>query len=786
MPIDHILQIVGSKPGIARDGTVYDRSNYIDGQWCRFYLDKPRKIGGYILVDTGNAEIVRNMYGVNKQNSIDVYLGRPSSLMVANVPINGNPGLSAPEYDRTPSGFVINPNNQWTFDTYPILSGVVPITLGANPLTTDGSTATVTVAIPANTALQTGDYVVISGATATGGISAVNLNVSSPITVLSPTSFTYTAGAVSTSVATGGGSAVLYTPTNTPIDLANNPLYSTNGSGVVIVTVPSTADLTNLQYVTIEGATGFNSLTTAQLNINAQITILSGTTFSYNTAGTASATGAGGGAGVFYVDSSPLLYIVAVAPPNAMDINNRVEAAIYWGNVNSTAPLTPISTSNQMTSGGIVCLFPYFFKYGNDGIVVATTNPGGSWSDAIVFPIAGSKIVKGIRTRGGSNSPAGLFWSLNSLIRATFVGGATIFQFDTIQDNISIMSPTCVVTNFNVVFWIGIDQFYMYTGVVQELKNDMNTDWFFNNLNYDVREKVWGMVLPRFKEIWWFYPRGTATECSDVLIFNYQGNFWFDTHLGRSAGIPPDFYQYPLMADANRTVNLFNPNPTTTVDLASNPLQTTIGSSTVTVTVPSTFGILTGDMVNFLGLVATGGITAPELNIGVPVTIINTTTLSYTSLGVATSTATGGGNTPSTITYTTNLIYPVWAHEYGYDQMSFGLTLPIDSYFETHLIAFFDQDPRNDRQLRVRRIEQDFSNPEPMTMIVFTQDFAQSVPISSSIYTLLPADPVVELNKTDTINMGRLVSFHFESNNVGGYYQMGKVLLSYAPGDVYP
>ena len=67
--------ISSSKPGIQRDGTPFASEHYIDGQWCRFYMGKPRKIGGYKLIDEGNTEIITTIFNVPKTNSVDVYLG---------------------------------------------------------------------------------------------------------------------------------------------------------------------------------------------------------------------------------------------------------------------------------------------------------------------------------------------------------------------------------------------------------------------------------------------------------------------------------------------------------------------------------------------------------------------------------------------------------------------------------------------------------------------------------------------------------------------------------------
>ncbi len=97
------------------------------------------------------------------------------------------------------------------------------------------------------------------------------------------------------------------------VSLAANPIATVNTSGTVTVTVPSTANLRTGQYVTISNAVGFNGLTASQLNITAQITVVSGTTFTYLTYGIATATSAGGGTFAFANTFNPGEQITATA-----------------------------------------------------------------------------------------------------------------------------------------------------------------------------------------------------------------------------------------------------------------------------------------------------------------------------------------------------------------------------------------------------------------------------------------------------------------------------------------
>jgi len=780
VPSDHIIDFILPEPGIQRDGTQFDTKQCIDGQWVRFYRGRPKKIGGRILLAPGGLEIIRNLYNVDEEENVtDCYLGRASTLSVC--PISHS--NANPEFDRTPIGFVANPNNNWTFDRYTVLGDTNSIVLLPNSIFTMDTSADVTITVPSTAGLTTGQYVTISGAADTNGITAAQLNIPAQITVnVGQPTFTYTSAGTATSTGYGGGNNISYLP-----NLANNPIGTTNGSNTITVTVPTTENLSVGETITISGSTNVNNITASQINITTVITaILSGTTFTYETMGppAANATGSGGGTNVTLLTSQTTNYIIAHAAPNVMDINNQTQTLIYWGDTEAITPLVPISVSNPVASGGIVVLYPYFFKYGNDGVLTWTLNPGGNWSDAIAAPIAATKIIKGLKTRGGSNAPSGLFWTLNALIRATFVGGDAVFNFDTIQEDISVLSQNCIVTHKNFFYWIGNNQFYFYNGVIDILINETNRYYFFDNLNYEYKNKVWGEYKEEDQEIWWHWPKYPNTECSDVIVYNILGKFWFDSVHGRSAGTTIGLYKYPLEADSVGLLNKFNHSPII-VNLSDNPLSTTINLNSVTVTIPSVTTLRSGMLVTITGATGFNGLRADQLNLAsVPINVIDSTSFSYRVSTNATATGSGGG---AGVSYSyPNLNYGLWQEETGTDMVLYGQSYAIDSYFETNIMTWFEKAPTDDREMRIRRIEQDFVQSGPMTVVVNTRDFPQGPVSSSNPYPFLPSQPIVVLDKTDMNNMGRFVSFRFESNVVGGDYLMGKPILNFAPGDRRP
>jgi hypothetical protein len=226
----------------------------------------------------------------------------------------------------------------------------------------------------------------------------------------------------------------------------------------------------------------------------------------------------------------------------------------------TTASITATFDNNIAVSGGCVVLHPYLFVYGNNGLIQnSSAGDFDNWvsADANANNTSTGKIVCGLPLRGGSSSPSGLFWSTDSLVRVSFAptsaGGQNFYwTYDLISSQTSIMSSKSVIEYDGIFYWAGVDRFLMYNGVVQEIQNDVNQNYFFDNLNFAQRQKVWATKIPRYGEIWWFYPKGAATECTDAVIYNVREKTWYDAGeaIGaqRSAGVFSEVLPKPIWA----------------------------------------------------------------------------------------------------------------------------------------------------------------------------------------------------------------------------------------------
>lgn len=239
---------------------------------------------------------------------------------------------------------------------------------------------------------------------------------------------------------------------------------------------------------------------------------------------------------------------------NVADISDETDLPVYEADIGTNpATFTKLqdgSGNDLMVSGGVVVLQPYVFAYGNDGMIRnSDANNPHSWTPAVnneanEVNVAATKIVRGMALRGGGSAPAGLFWSLDSLILCSRSGAE--FRFDTVSAMCSVLSPASIVEYDGVYYWIATDRFLMYNGTVKELPNPQNMNWFFDNLNYAQRSKVWAQKNTRYGEIWWHFPFGTETECTHVLIYNIRENVWYDTRHSRSSGYSSQVLRFPV------------------------------------------------------------------------------------------------------------------------------------------------------------------------------------------------------------------------------------------------
>jgi hypothetical protein len=97
-----------TKPGIQRDGTVFDKIFYNDGRWVRFQRGRPRKIRGYRVISDQLFGPSRGIW-VNAQNAFtSIFSGYNNGLEVLTIDDNG---VGAGIGEFTLSNFTASPLN---------------------------------------------------------------------------------------------------------------------------------------------------------------------------------------------------------------------------------------------------------------------------------------------------------------------------------------------------------------------------------------------------------------------------------------------------------------------------------------------------------------------------------------------------------------------------------------------------------------------------------------------------------------------------------------------------
>jgi hypothetical protein len=441
--------------------------------------------------------------------------------------------------------------------------------------------------------------------------------------------------------------------------------------------------------------------------------------------------------------------------------------------------------------GGVCVLYPFIFVYGSHGYI-ANNNVSSVYNEQTLYDwngtfanqvnVSSSKIVKGLPMRGGTNAPSGLFWATDSLIRVSFNSQATAiyWSYDIVSSQISIMSSNSVVEMDGMFFWMGVDRFYVYNGQVQVLPNDKNVNWLFNNLNYSQRQKVWATKVPRYNEIWFFYPRDTATECTDAIIYNVKDKLWYDagSAIGarRSCGYTTELFPTPIWAGWEYNTTLSSP----VISIA-----TPEGSPA-----PTTYQIYIEG--NVSGILSPGDDFVLSTDSATPKKVYAVTSSIYdfatNSTLVTVSTLITSATTPGTLVYPITGGYTIWQHEHGLNQVTPTAELAVYSSITTNDISWLTGSPSENalqginRRMHLRRVEPNFLQSGVMSMTILGRKFASGQYEENSG----PYYFTQETGKIDLRVEHRLLRLKFESNDINGNFEMGRNLITAEFGDERP
>jgi hypothetical protein len=142
-----------------------------------------------------------------------------------------------------------------------------------------------------------------------------------------------------------------------------------------------------------------------------------------------------------------------------------------------------------------------------------------------------------------------------SLHSMQFIGPPFTFGINQIASNITIMSPNAVIAVNDVVFWMGIEDFYAYGGSTSKLPSTLRS-YVFDDLNLLQREKITAGSNSSFGEVWWFYPSSDSDENDRYVVYNYEQRVWYYGSLVRTAWIDRGVEDFPMATGADRYLYL--------------------------------------------------------------------------------------------------------------------------------------------------------------------------------------------------------------------------------------
>ena len=570
------------RPGIISDITSYsNEGGYIDGDKIRFRNGFPEKFGGWVKQNSntylGSARRLHNWVALDGSD----FLGIGTHLKYY-IEEGGTFNDITPEKDPTAAG---------------------DITFAA----TNGST-TITVTDAAHGA-NVNDFVTFSGAASLGGqITATVLNKEYQIiSIISSNSYTITSSvAADSSDTSNGGSSVVGTyQINTGLDatvggtgwgagqwsgttdgaLATqlNEALDASETGVDVddeTGITDTGDviLVDNELMLVSATTDDDTLTVTRGHSGTTATTHADNTLVRLVKGNADSANDFVGWGQASSITTPGAEIRTWSHDNFGEdliINPRDGQIFYWDKSSglgvrakelSVSPVFTTRTSVPTIAKQVLVSDQdrHVIAFGCDGLgATSTATQGNEIQDPLLirfssqenpvdfFPTA-TNTAGDLRLGGGSTFMQAvetkqqiLVFTNKTLHSMKFIGPPFTFGLQELSKNITIMSPASAVAVEDVVFWMGVDTFYIYAGGTQQLPCTVK-DKVFLDFNFDERDKVHVGVNSEFSEVIWFYPKADSSSVNAYVVYNYAEKVWYYGTLNRDAWIDRGIRTFPI------------------------------------------------------------------------------------------------------------------------------------------------------------------------------------------------------------------------------------------------
>jgi len=480
------------RPGINREGTAYDNEGgWFDSNLIRFKNGRVQKIGGWA------------------KDTLSTYLGKARALH-AWVSLEGSKYLGV----GTTFKYYIKEGTNFD-DITPIRSttSAGDVTFAA---TNGSSTITVT---DASHGAANNDFVTFSGASSLGGnVTAAVLNQEYQILLVTGTN-TYTITAKDTSGTTvtanasdsgnGGSSVVGVYQINVGLDV----FISSTGWGAGTWGASTWGSSS-----AISATNQLRLWTHDHFGENLIMNVRGGGIFRWLESGGTS-TRAVALSGITGANQVPTVGLQAIT-------SEKDRHLIILG-------ADPISAS--VRTGSVDPMLIAFSDQENDlDFEAKTTNTAGELRLS-----SGSSIIGAVKSRQEI-----LIWTDTALYSMQFIGPPFTFGINLVNENTGLVAPKAAVTAPSGVFWMGYDNFYVYTGSVRKVPCSI-LSYVFDDFNSSQAFKTHAFTNTQYDEVGWYYCSASSDEIDRYVIYNYAENVWAYGQLRRYAWLDVGVEPYP-------------------------------------------------------------------------------------------------------------------------------------------------------------------------------------------------------------------------------------------------
>lgn len=288
-------------------------------------------------------------------------------------------------------------------------------------------------------------------------------------------------------------------------------------------------------------------------------------------------------------------YKGAVIATNLFDIPQRhvVGAGGNFGNlhVTGTAPkaqhvgvigqFVMLGNTDDSTNGAVT------YRVQWCGIDDETDWPTPGTSDAVTVQ-AGEQFLRaelGEVTGIFGNDQNGVILQQGGVTRATYQGGTTVFQFDTIESGRGNFFPNSAVQVGGLVFFIADSGFCVTDGVtVSPIGDGKASRYFLSQANFGFKDLVYGAADYESNLIYWGYAKASSGNgrIEALIIYNYlEKRFSYAEDVCQVLiGIPQSSSAFAITAfNTSHQIGAFNGSPGTAV-LTTGDVEGNLGGRT--------------------------------------------------------------------------------------------------------------------------------------------------------------------------------------------------------------